>query len=210
MRKFSLFIIAMIPYWVLAQARVVGECTIQYTIQMNDANNADKETINLLKATTKNVYIKANDSRVDLISPNFLQSVIYDKSAGSAVILREIGTNKFMTKLDAKAWEAQNAKFVDMELSFDNETKKILGYDCKKATLKLKNGTSFSVFYATAIVPSVKDFEYQFRNIPGFVLEYEAQEGKGEKITYTATQINLHPVQASKFDIPTSGYRLLN
>ncbi|MFX5705752.1 hypothetical protein ABTE52_22445, partial [Acinetobacter baumannii] len=80
-----------------------------------------------------------------------LQSVIYDKNAGSAVILREIGTNKFMTKLDAKAWEAQNAKFVDMELSFDNETKKILGYDCKKATLKLKNGTSFSVFYATAI-----------------------------------------------------------
>ncbi|MBX9734982.1 MAG: hypothetical protein K2X37_13060 [Chitinophagaceae bacterium] len=210
MRKVVLLIMALAPYWLLAQARVVAECTIQYAIQINDENSADKETVSLLKATTKHVYIKANDSRVDLISPNFQQSVIYDKNAGSAVILREIGTNKFMTKLDTKAWESQHAKFVDMEVSFSNETKKILGYDCKKAILKLKNGTSFSVFYATAIVPSVKDFEYQFKNIPGFVLEYEAQEGKGEKITYTATQINLNPVQASKFDIPTSGYRLLN
>jgi GLPGLI family protein len=210
MRKLLVLWLVITPSVIWAQSRVVAECTVQYTIQVNNENSTDQETVNLLKATTKTVYIKANDSRVDLISPTFQQSVIFDKNTGEAVILRELGANKFMTKLDAKAWEAQHAKFADMEVSLVNETKKILGFDCKKAVLQLKNGTSFTVYYATAIVPSVKEFEYQFRNIPGFVLEYEAQEGKGEKITYTAIKINLNPVQASRFDIPTSGYRLLN
>jgi hypothetical protein len=61
-----------------------------------------------------------------------------------------------------------------------------------------------------AIVPSVKEFEYQFKDVPGFVLEFESQEADGKKIKYTATKINLSPVQASRFDVPTSGYRLLN
>jgi hypothetical protein len=56
----------------------------------------------------------------------------------------------------------------------------------------------------------VKEFEYQFRDVPGFVLEYESQEGDKGVIRYTATKINLSPVQASRFDIPVSGYRLLN
>jgi GLPGLI family protein len=210
MRKLLILWLAIVPSFIWAQSRVVAECTVQFAIQVNNENSTDKETVSLLKATTKTVYIKANDSRVDLISPTFQQSVIYNKNTGEAVILRELGANKFMTKLNAKAWEAQNAKFADMDVNLVNETKKIVGYDCKKAVLQLKNGTSFTVYYATAIIPSVKDFEYQFSNIPGFVLEYETQEGKGEKITYTATKINLYPVQASRFDIPTSGYRLLN
>ena len=76
--------------------------------------------------------------------------------------------------------------------------------------MQLKDGSSFAIYYATAIVPSVKEFEYQFKDIPGFVLEYESQEADNKKIKYTATKINLSPVTASKFDIPTSGYRLLN
>jgi GLPGLI family protein len=97
-----------------------------------------------------------------------------------------------------------------MVITYLDEVKQILGYECKKAILQLNDGNTFSVYYATAITPSVREFEFQFKDIPGFVLEYETVEGKGEKITFTATKINLNPVPASKFDIPTSGYRLLN
>ena len=193
-----------------AQTRVVAECTVSYSISVDNATGLDKEAVELLKSSSKTVYIKGNDSRVDLMSSSFLQTMIFDKTTGNAVILRELGANKFMTKLESKAWIAQNSKYNGMTISYENETKNILGYDCKKAVLKLQNGTSFSVYYATAITPSVKEFEFQFKDIPGFVLEYEAQEGGAQKITYKATKINLNPVQASKFDIPTSGYRLLN
>jgi GLPGLI family protein len=195
---------------VKAQTRVVAECTVNYSIQMNLDEKMDKETAALLKTSSKVVYIKGNDSRVDLISSSFLQTLIYDKTTGNAVVMRELGANKFMTKLDNKAWAAQNSKFSGMTISYLNEVKQILGYECKKAMLQLKDGSSFTVYYSTTIAPSVREFEFQFKDIPGFVLEYETIEGKEQKITYTATKINLNPVPASKFDIPTSGYRLLN
>jgi GLPGLI family protein len=192
------------------QQRVVAECTVTYAISAEESN-ADKDVIESLKASTKTVYIKANDSRSDLVSPTFTQSVLYNKSTGNAVILREIGTNKFMTQLDNAKWVAENKRYDGMTVSLvAGETKTILGYECKKAVMQLKDGTSFTLYYAGNIVPSVKEFEYQFKDIPGFVFEYESQETAGKKIKYTATKINLNPVPASRFDIPTSGYRLLN
>ena len=195
---------------VCAQTRVVAECTVNYSIQIKGDAKMDNETAALLKSSSKIVYIKGNDSRVDLLSTTFLQTLIYDKSTGTAVIMRELGANKFMTKLDNKAWANQNSKYTGMVITYLDEVKQILGYECKKAILQLNDGNTFSVYYATAISPSVREFEFQFKDIPGFVLEYETVEGKGEKITFTATKINLNPVPASKFDIPTSGYRLLN
>jgi GLPGLI family protein len=190
--------------------RVVADCAITYSISTEEAN-ADKDISASLKASTKTVYIKGNDSRTDLVSPSFTQSLLYNKTTGNAVILREFGNNKFMTKLDQAKWVAENKKYEGMTVSLPGtETKTILGYECKKAVIQLKDGSSFTLYYATTIVPSVKEYEYQFKDIPGFVLEFESQETDGKKIKYTATKINLSPVQASRFDIPTSGYRLLN
>ena len=193
----------------MSQGRVVADCTVTYAISTDETSN--KDVNESLKASTKTVYIRGNESRSDLVSPSFTQSLLYSKTTGSAVILREFGNNKFMTKMDAKTWAAENKKYDGMTVSLaNNETKTILGYECKKAVIQLKDGSAFTLFYATAIVPSVKEFEYQFKDIPGFVMEFESQEAESKKIRYTATKINLSPVQASRFDIPTSGYRLLN
>jgi len=193
-----------------AQQRVVADCTITYAIS-TDESTGDKSAIESFKASTKTVYIKANDSRTDLVSPSFTQTLLYNKTGGTAVILREFGNNKFMTRLDNSKWVAENKKYDGMKITYvSGDTKTILGYECKKAVLELKDGSAFTLYYATNIVPSVKEFEYQFKDIPGFVLEFESQETDSKKIKYTATKINLSPVQASRFDIPTSGYRILN
>jgi GLPGLI family protein len=202
--------------------RVVSDCTITYVISTStEEGNSNKDATESSKtstneayiSTTKTVYIKGNDSRIDLVSPFFTLSQLYNKTTGNAVILREIGNNnKFMTRLDNAKWVAENKKYDGMTISFSGtETKTILGYECKKAVMQTKDGSSFTLYYATAIVPSVREFEYQFKDIPGFVLEFESQEtDNNKKIKYTATKINLSPVQASRFDVPTSGYRLLN
>jgi GLPGLI family protein len=193
----------------IAQQRVVAECSVTYTISV-DEETTDKETVDALKASSKTVYIKANQSRVDLVSAAFSQSLFYDRNTGNATILREIGNNKFISKLDNAKWKQENSKFDGAQLIVLTESKTILGYDCKKATLQLKDGSSFTLYFASNIAPSVKEFEYQFKDVPGFVLEYEAKDIGGKKIKYTATKINLNPVPASKFDIPTTGYRVLN
>jgi GLPGLI family protein len=171
---------------------VVAECTVNYAISVNNESQVDKDAVALLKQSSKVIYIKGNNSRSDLISPSFSQSLIFN------------------TKISSLDWIKQNDKFSDMLIQFSDERKTILGYECKRADLLLKDGSTFSVFYASNIIPSVREFEYQFKDIPGFVLEYEAKDGYTQKITYTATKISLNPVSAAKFDIPTQGYRLLN
>lgn len=212
MKLFTLLLLAVSISFTQVQAqRVIADCSISYSISTEESSaDKDKDVTESLKASTKNVYIKGNDSRTDLVSPTFTQSLIYNKSTGSAVILREFGNNKFMTKLDNARWKEENKKYDGMTVVLSAETKTILGYECKKALMQLKDGTVFTLYYATAIIPSVKEFEYQFKDIPGFVLEFESQEAEGKKIRYTATKINLSPVQASRFDIPVSGYRILN
>jgi GLPGLI family protein len=193
----------------IAQQRVVAECTVQFKIIFED-QKTDKDVQNAVQLSNKIVYIKGNDCRIDLMSPSLNQSIIYEKLNGSAVVLREFGNNKFMTKLSPEKWTAANKQYNEMTISLMDETKTILGYDCKKAKISLKDGSVYIIFYATSITPSVKEFEYPFRDIPGFVLEYQIKEVGETIVNYKAVKINLSPVQASKFDIPTSGYRILN
>jgi GLPGLI family protein len=204
-----LFVFICVTLPGFAQQRVVAECTVTYQISLEE-NNLNKDVQNALQQSSKTVYIKGNDSRVDLNSPSLLQSIIYDKTNGSAVILREFGNNKFMTKLSSKEWRLANKQYDGMTMHLLNETKTILGYECKKAVLNLKDSSVFNIYYATAIAPSVREFEYQFKDVPGFVLEFDVKEQGSSIVKYKATKINLSPVQASKYDIPTSGYRLLN
>ncbi len=193
-----------------AQQRVVAECTVIFKITLDDGTS-DKDVTSSISKSAKTVFIKGNDSRVDLISPTVQQSVIYDKSETRAVVLREFGTNKFMNRLSKEQWLVANKQYQGMNLSLLNETKTILGYECKKAILTLKDGSVFSLYYATSIIPSVREFEYQFKDVPGFVLEYQIKElGDNTLVNYRAEKISLSPVLASKFDIPTSGYRLMN
>ncbi|MEI6584852.1 MAG: hypothetical protein WCL56_02155 [Sediminibacterium sp.] len=195
--------------FVVAQQRVVAECTVQYKITLEDLKT-DKDVQNAVQLSNKTVYIKGNDCRIDLMSPSLNQSIIYEKLNGSAVVLREFGNNKFMTKLSPEKWTTANKQYDEMTISLMDETKIILGYECKKAQLKLSDGTVYTIYYATSITPSVKEFEFPFRDIPGFVLEYQIKELGETIVNYKASKIFLSPVQASKFDIPTSGYRILN
>ena len=82
--------------------------------------------------------------------------------------------------------------------------------DTAKAILSYKFGEVIYLYVTTEIMPSVREFEYQFKDISGLILEYESIESGGLKINCTAVKIDLSPVQASIFNIPTSGYRVLN
>ncbi len=70
----------------------------------------------------------------------------------------------------------------------------------------MNDSSSFTVYYTPDIVPENKEYDYHFKNLNGLPLEYELTQ-RNLTIRYTVSRINLNPVQASKFDIPTSGYR---
>lgn len=188
----------------LAQ-RIVAECTVDYRVQP-DSIWKDLESPDF--NASKRVFIKGNDLRIDMENPGFLQSLIYDKTNQQAVVLRVIGTNKFITRLEGNDWQQELKKYDSMQVVFLNAYKTIIGYDCKSASLKLKDGTNYLVYYTTSIAPSVREFELAFKDIPGFVLQYSVTRNN-HRVTYQATRISFSPVPASRFDIPTNGFRVL-
>jgi GLPGLI family protein len=189
-----------------AQQRIVAECTVVYKVESHDASDGS-----MRQKATKTVYIKSNNARIDLVAPAYAQSTIYNKSTGMATVLRSFGEDKYMTSLNAKQWRKLNMPLDSIQIQLTTDSISVLDYSCKKALLQLKNGTTVTVYYTTVIIPSVRDYEYMFKDIPGFVLGYEMVDDLGVKTIFRATQINLYnPVAASKFDIPTKGYRILS
>lgn len=201
-----IFLLSFTFLSIKAQQRIVAECTINYSVELDTSVG---NTNSFWASASKVVYIKGNDCRTDLISPTFSQTVLYDKGSGNAVVLREIGNNKLITKLSKKQWLEKNKKFDSSAITFYSDTKTLLGYECKKAIISYKDGSQTSVYYTPTIIPSVKEYEFSFKDVPGLVLEYETFEGIN-KVKYIANKIDLSPVTSSKFDVPTSGYRILN
>ena len=187
---YAVMIVAVPVFNIKAQQRIVAECTITYNLSADSGMNS-KDYVQSLKESSKTVYIKGNNCRIDLLSPAFLQST-------------------FMTKIDKSGWIKENSRYEGLTINLTEERKIILGYECRKATIVLKDNSIFNLYFAVSIAPSVKEFEYQFKDIPGLVLEYEVKDNNGNTIRYTATKVNLSPVPASRFEIQTTGYRLLD
>lgn len=179
----------------------VSDCLITYAVSSNDNKNS-------FEGATKTVYIHGMYCKSDLSSASFSQSIIYNQNTNSAVILRTIGQNKYITKLDGDQWKMQNIDYDGMKLFFTSETKNILGYECSKAEATLKNGKTYNIWFATEIIPTIQENPFQFKDVPGLIMEYDTESGTS-KINYTAVKINLSPLPVSIFTIPTTGYKEL-
>lgn len=188
-----------------AQQRIVAECTVVYKVVSQDGSDES-----MLQKATKTVFIKSNNARIDLVAPSYSQSIIYNKTTATATVLRSFGEDKYMTSLNTKQWRSVNAVLDSIQIKFTEDSATILDYTCKQAILQLKDGTLVTVYFTAAIIPSVREYEYMFKDIPGFVLGYEMKDATGIKTIFKASQINLYnPVSASKFDIPKKGYRII-
>jgi GLPGLI family protein len=210
MKNFILIGLVFISTQVLAQpAKIISDGTVVYQLSVEESK-ADPELKKSMEGATKTLYIKGSKIRSDLNSNNYTQTTFTDSKSDSTVILRELGKAKYMSYVSQQKRDEQNRKFEGLNFNKTGETKAILGYECTKVVAKLKDGSTYNIYYAASIVPSNKEYEYQFRDIPGFVLEYETESEDGKmRIKYTATKITLTPVPASKFELPKSGYRIL-
>jgi len=186
----------------------LSEGTISYDIVINTSSNKP-QAADFIDGATSTVYLKGNKSRTEMISSLGTESTIIDGSKNAIAILKEYGGQKYLITLTPANWKEANQKNENVEFTYTDETKTILGYKCKKAIGKLADGTTFTVWYATDLVPDNKDFQYVNRSLPGLAMEYESNVGTF-KVTYTVSKINLSPVPAAKFDLPKAGFRVLS
>lgn len=124
MKKYLYILLAFISYGLKAQT-TVGDCTVEYSITSQNGK------INLADAK-KIFYVKGKLSRTDIRSKNFSQAIIYNTGSGNATILKEVGSEKYITHLSAEQWKNENDMYIGMTYKETNERKIILGYNCIK------------------------------------------------------------------------------
>lgn len=183
------------------------EGSLVYNISV-ETGSAQPKMADMLDGATTTVYLKGSQSRTEMVSGLGSEATIYNAATGSGVILKDYSAQKLMITLTPEDWSRNNKKYDGITFENTGETVDIAGFNCKKAIAKLKDGSSFTVYYTTDINVANKDYDYQFKTLPGLAVQYEMQTGK-MKFKFTLSKINYSIVPASKFEIPKSGYRVL-
>lgn len=183
----------------------ISELTLVYDAKVT-TGNAEPKMADAFDGATTTIYLKGNLSRSEMVSALFSSTTIHDAKTGTAVVLREVSGQKLLIRMSSKDWKEKNDRYDGITFTNSTETKDIAGYKCVKAVAKMNDGSAFTVYYTPDIVPENKEYDYHFKNLNGLPLEYELTQ-RNLTIRYTVSKINLNPVPASKFDIPTSGYR---
>ena len=188
--------------------KTLNEVTLVYNMSV-ETGSGEPKMADMLDGATTTIYIKGDDSRLELVSGLGREATIYNAATGSGVILKDYSGQKLMITLSPKDWEANNKKYEGITFDNTSETAVIAGFNCHKTIAKLENGTSFTVFYTTDVNIANKSYDAQFKTLPGLAVQYEMQSGQ-MKFKFTLAKINYDPVPLSMFEIPKSGYRVLS
>jgi len=202
-------LIGLLVFAQLQAQRKLTEATISYDITITTSAVKPKAA-DAVDGSVSVIYLKANSSRTEMITPLGNQHTIIDGNTGNVTVLREWGAQKYMITMTPKNWKEYNQKYENITFVYFEEYKTIAGYKCQKAVGSLNDSakTTFTVFFTKELVPSNNDFQYLNRGLPGLAMEYGVVKG-GDVHTYIVNNINFDPIPAAKFEIPKSGYRVL-
>lgn len=189
-----------------SQRKIVSELTLVYDYS---AGPEGKDKPEGSASAVHTIYIKGNMSRSEMTSPLFSSTTIYDGNTGFGVILKEVNGQRLMIRMNPDNWAERNRMYDGIVFTTGNETREIAGYPCVKATGQTRTGTKITVYYTRDLVPANRYYDPVFRSLDGLPLEYELTRGN-VKIRYRVSSISFNPVPASKFDIPSSGFREMN
>jgi GLPGLI family protein len=205
--KIILFIAVLFVGSSLAAQKTFTEGTLVYTMSV-ETGSGEPKMADMLDGATTTIFLKGTQSRLELVSGLGSEATIYNATSGTGVILKDYSGQKLMITLSPQDWEANNKKYDGIIFENTNENSVISGFNCRKAIAKLKNGSSFTVFYTADVNPANKSYDAQFTTLPGLPVQYEMQSGK-MKFKFTLAKITYDPIPSSKFEIPKSGYRVL-
>lgn len=187
--------------------KTLNEGTLVYNMSVETGSDAPKMA-DMLDGATTTVFIKGKQSRVELVSGLGSEASIYNGTTQTGFILKDYSGQKLLITLSQKDWSSSNAKYEGIVFENTGETSVISGFSCQKANAKLKNGTTFTVWYTTDVKLGNKDYDPQFKTLPGLAVQYEMTSAK-MKFKFTLTKVSYDAISSSKFEMPKSGYRIM-
>ena len=189
--------LSCIVFQLQAQTKVVGECAITYDIHQISLKG-DTSLVG-----QKQIFIKGNSCKTVLITPQITQTLIFNTQQDTAIVLKEIGSNKFLQYIQYASMVPANLVASKKNGSIST----ILDYPCESIILSWADGTSMEVTYTTVILPTVTVYEQAFKEIPGLVMRYQLTTKEGNQILYSANKVDLSPIRLNVFEVNKSNFQ---
>lgn len=155
---------------------------------------------------SKTVFISKNKIRIRLVSLMRIESLYFLPGTDSTIRIFQVkesgGKDKANSRqLSQSSWEKLNYKYDSAYYKpVDGEGKKILGFNCKKAIIHLKDGRTITAYYTEAIKSLGSICEPALACLPGLALEYTYAYKSGSS-TYTAVSITQETINPEIFSL---------
>jgi len=187
--------------------RLLTEAKLTYDL-IPLPQNGQEALAAAFKNATHTVWLRGNMARLDFVSQTRLQSVIYNTTTGLATLLRESGEEKYQWNLDSAQWKLFNKKWTATGFRETGETAFLENYNCTRVIASYPDGDSASIFYTRQIFPLAIGYDPMFEGLRGIPVQYEWVIG-GLKMRYRLVSVQTGPVGASRFDMPKTGYKII-
>lgn len=150
------------------------------------------------------MHLKGDKTMIEQEVMGGSQRVVVDNKDSSSFILMDMMGQKICINLSKEEIREAAKDISPPRITYQKETKQIIGYTCRKATLTTDSGVT-TVFYTNKLnIPKHKDFG----QLDGFPLEYEVFQNN-MKLRMTAQSIDEKELDESLFTIP-SGYTIMS
>lgn len=197
----ALFLLLTIPVSVSAQ-KSLSEGKIVFDISMADGDMDPQ--MKAMMPTESTVFIKNGKSRTEISMAMGMSSAsIYDSKTGQITALTDFMGNKTYMTMDSQKEGAKGGKPV---VEQSTETKTIAGYLCKKAIIKMKDGSTMNVYHTDKINGGIPEV-IGAQDLGGYPLEYTVDQ-MGFKMTFTARSVTAEKVSDDQFKVP-AGYKFV-
>ncbi len=200
--KNLLAIILAIPFLAITFGSSAKEFKGVITYKVSVTGSSVTDEVKAMMPKTMTLTIKGNKSRSEMVMGMGTTISISDGDAKTSIALLDMFGQKMAIKTTREEIEQEMDKAPDYTVETSDETKDILGYTCKKATIKSQEGMEIIVYYTDELGDGSTYFDdAQFRDIKGIMLQFEIPQ-EDMNMKFTATNIEKKNVSDSEFEIP--------
>ena len=211
----KLLLVVVVSMLSLANTAIAQfEGTVVYTMEMTGLSpeqQAQMAQMGMASSNDFTIYVKGDKSRSEFSMGPIPQTTITNYKEKFQVSLRDFMGQKSMIRKSLDDYKKESGTVTIKYI--DGETKTIAGYKCKKAEATTKDTKTQKefvtvVWYTEEFNPSSsKDFS-KFGDLKGYPMEFDMKTGNGQTMKMSVKTITKGSVADSKFEIPTTGYKV--
>ncbi len=208
MKKLCIVLLLMLSIQLQAQ---IKEGSIKFSMSVEGGDDGGMANA-MMSGSTITLYFKKEKTLAEMVSQLYNMRTLTD-SKSTLVLMDAMGQKLFSRKNNtAPDKSTSTAKETGPAITYTKEKKKILGFDCSKAIVEVKNNKSKGsqiIAWFTEKIQSNSGLGLIspeiLASLKGMVLEIEMTQG-AIKTKMVAKEISVKPVPDAVFALSTAGY----